>query len=217
MREHVLRSSSPTLRNTQASLSCQQISANGSGSYSLVLEVWFCRICGSVCVLSAQRLAWKWTDNKTHDKEKSRHMPNKREYVCREQNCISLYFNALVQDWSQKGFWCWKTIRLSSLVSPVSYNCTYKSGAHDFLHCLGPHVPAVTENHLGRKYYSLSGSSFLIKLIRSGDISSESLLQSCHQWYEIFLLNLWPDVTRVQVPKFEREWRCQRNVLPESN
>lgn len=129
----------------------------------MVLEVWFCRIRGSNDV----------QDEFVYSVHRRLHeMIRKQADTCQIKGDLftenKTASDFILMPWFRTGlkkvFGAERQF-LSSLL--VSYTCMYKSGTHDFFHCSGPHVPEVTENHLGQKDYSLSESSFLIKLIRT--------------------------------------------------
>lgn len=118
-------------------------------------EVWFCRFCASnnvqhelVCSVHGSLDAWKLTDNTRQQADTCQIKGN----VFPENKTASDFILML---WFGTGFKNWflvlkdnKTFLSSTPL--VSYTCMYKSGTHDFLYCLGPHILEVTETVLGR-------------------------------------------------------------------
>lgn len=105
------------------------------------------------------------------DKATSRHSLNKRKCFSWVQNFIRCFINALIKDWYQKGFWCRKTKDLLLFDSFSELNMHVQTQYTWFPSLFGPTGLWSHRNPLEQKYYPLSGSSFLIRLIRSSDIS----------------------------------------------
>lgn len=180
-------------------------------------EVWFCKFCGSndiqhelVCSVHRSLDAWKLTDNTMHEKAASRHTPEEKGTCSHSTKLHQTLFQC-----SGSVFGAERQQDFPLFSSWVGYTCRYKSGTHYFLYCLGWDVPGVTETVLDRSISHCQEAVSSLSWSKAA-ISPRNLfcrVVTSDMKYSSYISGL----TRVQVPEFEWEWHCQRNVSPESN